>query len=302
MKKLTKKYLDTQFQKDLELGLVTESDRENYKEIVQKRIKEQEEKERIEGLWLRTIKDVEDTIKTVGNAPNDRKIFSVGEDVVVSHGGFISAKVVEILKEGVYNVFITYKTTKAYSTEKYITNKNMVLGWWHIWKNVEEKAPNTLGKELFIQFMQQSVSSLIHKYFNHRGVDMDPSYQRGFVWTDKQKEELLDSIFNYIDIGKFVFVSMPYELESYNYQILDGKQKLKTIVDFYTDQFKYKGFYYSELPWEMKNVFCNKNISVGEVRGRTYDESLVKEYFIKLNTSGTPMSKEHLYKIKNEAK
>lgn len=298
MKKLTKKYLETEFQKDLELGVVTESDRENYKEIVQKRIKEQEEKERIKGLWLRDVKYAEDTIKTVGNAPNERKVFTVGEDVIVSHGGFISAEIIEILSEGVYNVHITYKTTKPYSTEKYITDKNMVLGWWHIWKNEENKAPNTLGKELFIQFMQQDVSSLIHRYFYHRGIDMDPPYQRGFVWTDKQKEELLDSIFNYIDIGKFVFVRLPYEPGSYNYQILDGKQKLKTIVDFYTDQVKYKGFYYSELPWEMKYVFYNKSVSVGEVSDRTYDESLIKEYFIKLNTSGTPMSKEHLDKIK----
>lgn len=299
MKRLTKKYLDTEFQKDLELGLVTESDRENYKDIVKKRLEDEEEKERFVDLWNRDIKYSQDTIQTVGNAPNDRKVFSVGEDVVVSHGGFISAEIVEVLSEGVYNVHITYKTTKAYSTEKYITDKNMVLGWWQIWKNVEEKALNTLGKELFIQFMQQSVSSLIHKYFNHRGVDMDPPYQRGFVWTDKQKEELLDSIFNYIDIGKFVFVRLPYTEGGYSYQILDGKQKLKTLIDFYTDQFKYKGFYYSELPWEMKNVFYNKSVSVGEVSDRTYDEGLIKEYFIKLNTAGIPMSKEHLNKIKD---
>ena len=298
MKRLTKKYIETEFQKDLELGLVTESDRENYKDIVKKRLEDEEEKERLVGLWNRNIKDAQDTIQTIGNAPNERKIFKVGEDVVVSHGGFISAEIIEILSEGVYNVYITYKTTKPYSTEEYTTDKNMVLGWWQIWKKAEDKAPNTLGKELFIQFMQQSLSSLIHKYFNHRGVDMNPTYQRGFVWTDKQKEELLDSIFNFIDIGKFVFVRLPYEPDSYSYQILDGKQKLKTIIDFYTDQFKYKGFYYSELPWEMKNVFYNKNISVGEVSDRTYDENLIKEYFIKLNTSGTPMSKEHLDKIK----
>lgn len=298
--KLTKKYLETQFQLDLESGLVQESDRENYKEIVQKRIKDQEERERIVGIWNRNIEDRNNTIKSIGNAPNERKIFSVGESVVCSHGGFISADIIEVLSEDVYNVHINFKTTKAYSTEEIILDKNMVLGWWEIWKLGEGSAPDTSGKELFIQFMQQSVSSLIHKYFYPRGVDMEPPYQRGLVWTDQQKKDLLDSIFNYIDIGKFVFIRLPYEPNGFNYQILDGKQKLQTIIDFYSDKFKYKGYYYSQLPWKMKHILTDKSISVGEVSDRTYDEKLILEYFIKLNSSGTPMDKQHLENLKKQ--
>lgn len=309
MQKITEKYLKDQYTKELSSGMFFErfpeftgdyqSDKVSYKTIVKQRLEEIQEFERLKGLWKRDIEDAIKTQDTIGGAPNDRKVFKVGESVSVSHGGFISAVIEEILSQGVYNVFITYKTTKPYSKEEIVLTKNMVLGWWGIWKLCSEPSEDMSGERLEIQFMQQDISSLLHKYFDDRGVNMNPSYQRGLVWTDTQREELLDSVFNYIDIGKFVFVKLPYVSGGFSYEILDGKQKLTTLVDFYQDKFKYKGYYYSELNWKMRQLFKNRSVSVGEVGDRTYNEKNVLKYFVMLNTAGTPMSKEHLDKIKD---
>lgn len=308
MKKLTKKYLEEQYALDLKSGMFFstfpqmtgdfEKDLEEYKKVVKFRQEYAQEQERIAGLWERDINNAIATQNIIGKAPNERKIFALNEEVVVNHGGFISAYIQEVIEEGVYNVHITYETTKQYSKETHILTKNRVLGWWDIQKKVGKESPIMLGKDLRINFFQQDISSLLHRYIDDRGVDMNPPYQRGIVWSDEQRQELLNSIFNYIDIGKFVFIKLPYAQGGFDYQILDGKQKLQTLVDFYFDKFQWNGFYYSELNWEMKIVFMHHSVSVAELDGRSFDEKAVLEYFIKLNTTGVPMAKEHIEKVK----
>ena len=79
---------------------------------------------------------------------------------------------------------------------------------------------------------------------------MNPDYQRDYVWELSDKQLLIDSIFNNIDIGKFAFIHLDYKTwnkTGYAYEILDGKQRLKTIIDFYENRFSYKGIYYNDL-------------------------------------------------------
>lgn len=254
------------------------------------------EQQRIKGLRERDIDNLIKTLETVGSPPNERKRFKVGESVVISFGGFISAVIVKEIVDGVYEVDIT---SRPYN-KPYEKVSNRVYGWWSIFKLEKEESPVMLGEKTRIQFHQTTVESLLHRYFNNRGVDMNPTYQRGIVWTEEQRISLLDSVFSYLDIGKFVFVELPYVTGGYHLEILDGKQKLATLVDFYSDKFTYNGYYYSQLPFEMKCVFKNLIVSVGKMQDRDYNLDSVLKYFVKLNTSGTPMDKEHLNNIKKQ--
>jgi len=44
-------------------------------------------------------------------------------------------------------------------------------------------------------------------------IDLTPDYQRGNVWSDYQKVDLIDSIFNEIDIGKLLSLNIRYPRE-----------------------------------------------------------------------------------------
>ncbi len=116
--------------------------------------------------------------------------------------------------------------------------------------------------------------------------------------TSNKKIDLISSIFDRIDIGKFVFVKLPYKEDSYSYQILDGKQRLNTIIEFYEDRFKYKGKLFSELSWIDQSNIKNHPISVAEIRDEDATEEKVIEYFIRLNISGTPVEKSFLENLK----
>jgi hypothetical protein len=259
--------------------------------------RQQEELDRIEGLRLRNIKDCIETVGTVGNAPNERKVFQVGESVATAHHGLTSAVVLSILSEGVYEIRINYTITKPYSKEYADYTDVRVYGWYDVFKTTDKNCDIKLGKDMRIQFMQQTIQTLIYKYFDDKGLDMSPPYQRGIVWTDKQKEELLNSIFNHIDIGKFVFIYNKYVPGGHNYTVLDGKQKIQTLTDFYSDKFTYKGYYYSELSFVHQRTFLDHNISVGSINEEYASEEIILDYFIKLNTTGTPMSPEHINRL-----
>src|SRR2546423_9754785 len=70
-------------------------------------------------------------------------------------------------------------------------------------------------------------------------IDMDPPYQRrGRLWSDTDKAYLIDSILNGFDVPKlhiadFTWADSPLNLKKLPYAIIDGKQRLEAIFDFF---------------------------------------------------------------------
>lgn len=71
-------------------------------------------------------------------------------------------------------------------------------------------------------------------YYAFDKLNMSPYYQRsGAVWSISKKQNLIDSIFNEIDLPKFYFHFYPIEDEGkYDYAVIDGKQRILAIMDF----------------------------------------------------------------------
>jgi len=137
-------------------------------------------------------------------------------------------------------------------------------------------------------------------------IDLDPSYQRkGHVWSDSQKQYLIDSIINGFDIPKLYFADFTFlnsELNSNKkkYAVIDGKQRLLAIFDFFDDKltlprgFLYRedpnlslsGFSYSDLSANYPRIarkFDNASLTIMSVI--TDDESEINELFVRLNSS-----------------
>ena len=119
------------------------------------------------------------------------------------------------------------------------------------------------GELADIYYSQRELYGLLTMIYRF-GVDFNPDYQREYVWTQKDKEALIDSIFRGIDIGKFVFCHLGYS-NKYGYEILDGKQRLLTLKEFYENKFSYKGYFYNDLCEVDKRFFERYNISYAEI-------------------------------------
>ena len=114
---------------------------------------------------------------------------------------------------------------------------------YHSFKNFDNSDRLVNGNDRFyiLNFSNREISSLFNLRY-HFGIDLNPDYQRGNVWNEKQEYNLIDSIFNCIDIGKFTIIKNKFDLKNkYHYEMLDGKQRLTAILKFYEDRLKFKG-------------------------------------------------------------
>jgi hypothetical protein len=146
--------------------------------------------------------------------------------------------------------------------------------------------------EFHLNFSNQSIEGLLTKVYSF-GVDFEAEYQRELVWTSEDKTLLIDSIMDSRDIGKFLFMRLPFTSSNTPmYQIVDGKQRLTTICEFFEDRFVWRGRKFSELSGYDRCRLTDHLVSVSEVNELSREKSL--ELFLFVNDTGKPISKEHL--------
>ncbi len=121
--------------------------------------------------------------------------------------------------------------------------------------------------------LHKTISNIHNEMVNDK-IDLDPPYQRGRVWLNKDKQAFIDSI--YYDI-----LPSPIIMNNDNtlgkYICIDGKQRITTIVEFIENKFSInideKNVFYSKIPKENKsecrifdqrerNMFDSRYISV----------------------------------------
>lgn len=219
--------------------------------------------------------------------------FNIGDRVII--GQLYDVYIEKVLDNGkIY--LIDYATiTEKYGEKIKHEHQKMYVQWTSIRKYQKNLSESLIkNSDLRIQFMQQEISSLFSKVY-HFGVDFEPEYQRNFVWNLEDKVALIDSIFNNVEIGKFVFIHLPYGGQ-YSYEILDGKQRLRALLDFFEDRFQYKGKYFSNLSIREQHFFKNYSVSVAETRDELTREQKLR-YFLKLNKNGHVMAQEQIEKV-----
>lgn len=171
------------------------------------------------------------------------------------------------------------------------------IEWFEIFK-YDKKTTTTVFREenkYNIRYCNSSIESLIH-YIYHAGIDFDVDYQRDYVWDVSDKIALIDSIFKNIDIGKFLLAQRNLSTNGKLYEVIDGKQRLTAIKEFYEDRFQYNGVYFTELNPVDKNAFYNHPVTYGYLENPTREAIL--DTFIKMNTKGRVMDNKDIDKAK----
>lgn len=144
---------------------------------------------------------------------------------------------------------------------------------------------------------------------NELGVEVE--YQRPFVWALEEKQLLIDSIYNNIEIGKIVLRNRTWDwvekrvkqglIEHTAFkQIVDGKQRCKTILEFINNEFPdSEGNFWDDLSLNAQRKFFSFSyITYGELGENVTDKDVLNT-FMCINHAGKPMSKEHLDFVKS---
>lgn len=135
-------------------------------------------------------------------------------------------------------------------------------------------------------------------------MNLRPEYQRRLVWDRKKKSRFIESLIMNIPIPA-VFL---YEWDYSRYEVMDGQQRLTSIIDFYDNKYKLTGLEewpslngrsYSELPPILQKALDRRRLSAtvllaeSSASEKTPNE-LRKFIFERLNTGGLNLNAQEL--------
>ena len=107
-------------------------------------------------------------------------------------------------------------------------------------------------------------------------IELDPSWQRGAVWTTSRKSLLIDSILRRYDVPMFYLRATPNS-SPYKYEVVDGQQRLRAIWEYIdgdyslakesqaVDGYSIAGATFEELPPKLRKRFNCFEIVVGYI-------------------------------------
>lgn len=156
---------------------------------------------------------------------------------------------------------------------------------------------------------QEKSDFLLHQIIDfvqtRNWVNPNPEYQRRLVWDVKKKSLLIESLLMNVPVPP-IFL---YEYELNRYEVMDGQQRLNTIIDFYNNRFTLKGLKtwpslngrkYDDCPLEIKRGLDRRRISATVILvesssfSRESGEDLRRIVFERLNTGGINLNPQEI--------
>lgn len=140
--------------------------------------------------------------------------------------------------------------------------------------------------------------------------NMTPQYQRRSVWSTEKKSFFIDSVLKNLPIPPiFLRVNLNAETGRTTYEVVDGKQRLTSILDFIQNEFPCSsdqddyiaddalaGKYFSELSTDelvsYKKQFWTYSIPVEYID--VDDDKVIDSIFDRLNRNGEPLNGQEL--------
>lgn len=133
-----------------------------------------------------------------------------------------------------------------------------------------------------------------------KNIVLKPPYQRKPVWTYDQKAYLIDSILkNYVIPEIYIHRDFD-EDDNVVYNIVDGQQRIRSILDFLNDSLplsedynpEYANLTFSELPHDDRKKILNFRIFTREISNATDEQ--VRNLFIRMNKNVVALNAQEL--------
>ncbi|KWU17758.1 DUF262 domain-containing protein [Burkholderia cenocepacia] len=218
-----------------------------------------------------------------------RRRMAVGEAVRV--GNLERCEVVGVFDEGqAVAVLATHRGADK------VTRTVTVWSWMHVERLEPPTKPPVFSKLRLraLHFTVSQVESLLARLLKSN-VDDNPTYQRGYVWTLQDKVHLIESALARRELGKVVLVRREYPQRP---QLLDGKQRVSTLLEFKAGHFAYQGLFWDQLSYEDRAAIDDAPILVAEIDEAHVSKAFILQTFLDLNAAGVPQTEAHIASVR----
>lgn len=136
-------------------------------------------------------------------------------------------------------------------------------------------------------------------------LEISPKFQRRSVWSAQAKSFLIDTIIRDKPMPKvFIRATTNPQTRTTIREIVDGQQRVRTILSFVKDGFKiskvhneeYGGMCFSELPIDVQGEFLKYELSVDLLLD--VEDRDILDIFARLNTYSVSLNKQELFNAK----
>ena len=169
-------------------------------------------------------------------------------------------------------------------------------------EELEENINDYPNLNIKIERMLYSIYELKRMYDEKR-ICVDPQFQRSYVWSNKQKSELIESVIMQIPL-QLIYLA---ENEDGSLVVIDGRQRLTTLFQFLDNKFclkdlkilpqingmKFDELIHSNLYSRYVTIIEDTQLVVQIIKYPTKDR--VKfDIFDRVNRGGTPLNKQEM--------
>lgn len=139
------------------------------------------------------------------------------------------------------------------------------------------------------------LENTIENWRKDQEVQISPDFQRMHVWTEDQQIKFVEYIMRGGHAGKEIYWNCSDWGRGYSkpLQLVDGKQRITAVRRFLADEIK--AFGYKRSQFKCLNTFqCDFIFYINDLQTRQE----VLQWYLDLNTCGTPHTEEDLEKVR----
>ncbi|RDU73683.1 DUF262 domain-containing protein [Helicobacter aurati] len=122
-------------------------------------------------------------------------------------------------------------------------------------------------------------------------LNIRPKYQREFVYKDKQRNAVIETIFKGFPLNTMYWAKNTESSAEYEYEVLDGQQRTISICEYYKGDFSVNEIYFGNLPKDKKEAFLDYELIIYICLG---SDSQKLEWFRVINISGEKLTEQEL--------
>jgi len=117
-------------------------------------------------------------------------------------------------------------------------------------------------------------------------LNIRPPYQREFVYSDKQREAVIDTV-----TKSFPLNTMYWAVTDDGFEIIDGQQRTVSICQYVDSVFSYKDRYFHNLEADEKEAILNYELTVYQCKGEPSEKL---SWFETINIAGEELTDQEL--------